>query len=94
MSMTYEEIFERAKSVIGEENIDDYRPAIIEGAPDTFFEMGRCIPNTITIWLKNGDWLMYQHKTNCAVTRGAEPFVRCKDCRYAHMTYTGDCQYL
>ena len=58
--MTYEEIFERAKSVIGEENIDDYRPAVIEGAPDTFFETWHCIPNTITIWLKNGDWLMYQ----------------------------------
>lgn len=59
--ITYGEIYERAKSVIGEENILDYRPAVIEGAPDTFFEGQRCIPNTITIWLKNGDWLMYQY---------------------------------
>ena len=84
MSMTYEEIFERAKSVIGEENIDDYRPARIEGAPNTFFEMRRCIPNTITIWLKNGDWIMYQHKTDCAVTIDAVPVVRCKDCRHSY----------
>ena len=59
--MTDKEIYERAKAIIGEENISDYRPAVIEGAPDTFFEGQRLIPNTITIWLKNGDWLMYQY---------------------------------
>ena len=59
--MEYKQIFERAKAVIGEENILDYRPAVAEGAPGTFFEGQRMIPNTITIWLKNGDWLMYQY---------------------------------
>ena len=59
--MTYSEIFERAKSVIGEDNISDYRPAVIGGALDTFFKGQCCIPDTITVWLKNGDWLMYQY---------------------------------
>lgn len=59
--MTVKEVYEIAKSVIGEENIVDCRPAVIEGAPDTFIEGQFIIPNTITIWLKNGDWLMYQH---------------------------------
>ena len=58
--MTYEEIYQRAKSVIGEENILCYRPAVIEVKPYTTLDGVRmCVPNTITIWLKNGDCIWY-----------------------------------
>ena len=58
--MTYSDIFERAKSVIGEENINDYRPAVFEGAPDTMCNVSVCVPYTIMIWLKNGDCIWYK----------------------------------
>lgn len=46
--MKYRDIYRKAAMVIGEENIDDYRPA------DT--------PNSIIIWLKNGDTMTYHVK--------------------------------
>ncbi len=61
--MKYGEIYNRAKAVIGEENIDDYRPAVLSTEPDTFLEgVEFCIPNTIMIWLKNGDAIWYRAK--------------------------------
>ena len=59
-SMTYAEIYNKAKEVIGEENIDDYRPAVIAGDPESFFEFETCLKDTIMIWLKNGDTIMYR----------------------------------
>lgn len=31
-------------------------------------------------------------RTNSMPTVDAEPVVRCKDCRFSHMTYGGDCK--
>lgn len=50
--MTYRNIFERAVSLIGRENIDDYRPAV--------YEVPAPMNNAITIWLKNGDVIIYK----------------------------------
>lgn len=59
--MTYEEIFEKAKAVIGEENIVDYRPAVLATESDSFLGgVEACVPSTIMIWLKNGDAIWYR----------------------------------
>ena len=61
--MTYGEIFNKAKEIIGEENIDDYRPAVFSAEPDTMLDgVEHCVPNTINIWLKNGDIIWYRVK--------------------------------
>ena len=61
--MTYEAIYKKACEVIGEENIDDYRPAVFSAEPDTFLDgVERSVPNTIMIWLKNGDMIWYRAK--------------------------------
>ena len=61
--MTYGEIFEKAKTVIGEENIYDYRPAVLVTEMDSFLGgVAACVPNTIMIWLKNGDAIWYRAK--------------------------------
>ena len=57
MGKTYSEIFEKAKSIIGEENIVDYRPAVI-GSPDEVIYA--VCDYSITIWLKNGDCIIYR----------------------------------
>ena len=57
----YKDIFDRAKPIIGEENILDYRPAVMEFAEDTFITGQHLIRDTIMIWLKNGDCIMYQY---------------------------------
>ena len=62
--MTYGEIYNKAKKIIGEENILDYRPAVFSGNPDSMFDFETCIPNTIMIWLKNGDVMMYRDNSN------------------------------
>jgi hypothetical protein len=60
--MTYGEIYEKAKAVIGEENILDYRPAVLSTESDTFLAgVMACVPNTIMIWLKNGDLIWYRY---------------------------------
>ena len=59
--MTYEAIYKKACEVIGEENIDDYRPAVFEAKPDTMLDgLEICVPNTIMIWLKNRDLIWYR----------------------------------
>ena len=59
--MTYREIYEKARAVIGEENIIDYRPAVLAMEVDTFLcGVETCVPNMIMIWLKNGDSLWYR----------------------------------
>ena len=59
--MKYEDIYNKAKEVIGEENILDYRPAVFSAAPDTFLDgVEKCVPNTIMVWLKNGDSVWYR----------------------------------
>lgn len=60
--MTYGEIFERAASIIGRENVDDYRPAVYEGRMNGMFDFphNTCVPNAIMIWLKNGDRIVYR----------------------------------
>ena len=61
--MTYDEIFNKAKEIIGKENIDDYRPAVFSAEPDTMLDgVEQCVPNTINIWLKNGDVIWYRAK--------------------------------
>lgn len=61
VGMTYGEIFDKAKAVIGEENILDYRPAVLSFEQDTFIDgIQICVPNTIMVWLKNGDCLWYR----------------------------------
>ena len=63
--MTDEEIYNKAKQVIGEENITDYRPAIFSTAPDTMCgEIELFVPNTIMIWLENGDVIWYRANEN------------------------------
>jgi hypothetical protein len=60
--MTYGEIYKKAKAIIGEENIVDYRPAILSTEQDTFLAgIAACVPNTIMIWLKNGDLIWYRY---------------------------------
>lgn len=60
--MTYGDIFKKAKEVIGEENILDYRPAVLSTEPDTFLAgVEVCVPDTIMIWLKNGDLIWYRY---------------------------------
>ena len=49
--MTYGDIYKKAKEIIREENIVDYRPAILDDVN---------VPNTIMIWLKNGDCIWYR----------------------------------
>lgn len=60
--MTYGEIYEKAVKVIGRENVSDYRPAVYEGGLNGMFDFPRktYIPNTIMIWLKNGDRVVYR----------------------------------
>lgn len=60
--MTYGEIYERAVTVIGRENISDYRPAVYQGRLNGMFDFPQNtdIPNTIMIWLKNGDRMVYR----------------------------------
>lgn len=60
--MTYLDIFERAASIIGRENISDYRPAVYEGRLNGIFDFPRAVdaPNAIMIWLKNGDRIVYR----------------------------------
>lgn len=60
--MTYHDIFERAASIIGRENISDYRPAVYEGRLNGMFDFPRTVyvPNAIMIWLKNGDRIVYR----------------------------------
>lgn len=55
------DVFERAKAVIGEENIVDHRPAYVSSQDDTFLAgVEAFVPNTIMIWLKNGDCIWYR----------------------------------
>ena len=59
--MTYGDIYKKAKEVIGEENIVDYRPAVLSAEP--FLDgVNIRISNTIMIWLKNGDCIWYKAK--------------------------------
>lgn len=60
--MTYGEIFERAVSVIGRDNVSDYRPAVYECRLNGMFDFqpACCVPNAIMIWLKNGDRIVYR----------------------------------
>ncbi len=59
--MEESEMLARAKAVIGEENIVDYRPAVLETHEDTMLDgICVCVPNTIMIWLKNGDAIWYR----------------------------------
>lgn len=61
--MTYEDVYNKAKKVIGEENIYDYRPAIFSAEQDTFLDgVNAYVPNTIMIWLKSGDCIWYRAK--------------------------------
>ena len=61
--MKYGEILERAKETIRAESIADYRPAVMSLEPDTFLDgVEVCVPNTIMVWLKNGDSLWYRVK--------------------------------
>ena len=55
-----ERVYNKAKELIGEENILQYRPTVISGNPDTMFDFEALIPDTITIWLRNGDTIMYR----------------------------------
>ena len=55
--MTYEEIYNKAKTVIPEENIVDYRPAVIGDTDQVIYAVAH---NAITIWLKNGDVIIYR----------------------------------
>lgn len=59
--MTYGEIYEKAVKVIGRENVSDYRPAVYEGRLNGMYDFPHNIniPNTIMIWLKNGDRIVY-----------------------------------
>lgn len=55
------EIYEKACKVIGIENIKDYRPAVFSAEPDTFLDgLSMYVPNTIMIWLSNGDVIWYR----------------------------------
>ena len=63
MAKTYAEIFEKAKTVIGEENIIDYRPAVIGNCDEVIYAV---MPLSITIWLKKGDCLIYR---DCSTER-------------------------
>ena len=60
--MTYEEIYEKAISIIGRENVSDYRPAMYEGRLNGMFDFPKptSVPNAIMIWLKNGDRIVYR----------------------------------
>ena len=59
--MIYGDIYKKAKEIIGEENIVDYRPAIFSAEQNTFLDgVNISIPNTIMIWLKNGDYIWYR----------------------------------
>lgn len=59
--MTYGEIYQKAKAVLGEENILDYRPAVLEVKQYNMRDGVRvCVPNTIKILLKNGDCIWYR----------------------------------
>lgn len=60
--MTYGEIFERAVTIIGRENVSDYRPAVYQGKLNGMFDFPQStdVPNTIMIWLKNGDRMVYR----------------------------------
>lgn len=67
--MIYGEIYEKAAALIGKENISDYRPATIEeelhgddGIVTNFKQI--CVPNTVCIWLKNGDIVWYCDRSN------------------------------
>ena len=55
--MTYGDIYEKAKAIIGEENIVDYRPAVIGDADQVIYAV---VHTAITIWLKNGDVIIYR----------------------------------
>jgi hypothetical protein len=50
--MIYRDIYEKAASIIGRENVEDYRPAV--------YEVPAPMDSAITIWLKNGDVIIYK----------------------------------
>lgn len=52
--MIYKDIYEKVASIIGRENVEDYRPAV--------YEVPAPMDNSITIWLKNGDVIIYKVK--------------------------------
>ena len=52
------DILERAKKVIGEKNISDWRPTVIGNYDEVVYAL---VPNAITIWLNNGDVLIYKY---------------------------------
>ena len=59
--MTDKEIYQRAKEIIGDENILEYRPAVFDTAEGTMLEgISAFVPDTIMIWLKNGDCIWYR----------------------------------
>jgi phosphohistidine swiveling domain-containing protein len=55
--MTYEDIYKKAKVIVGEENIVDCRPAVIGDEDQVVYAVAH---NAITIWLKNGDVIIYR----------------------------------
>ena len=67
--MTYGEIYQKAKEIIGEENIDDYRPAgdfYIDDIVKIIEHEGKqypTVPMGIRMWLKNGDSVIYVKTT-------------------------------
>lgn len=60
--MTYGEIYEKAVSIIGCENVSDYRTVVYEGRLNGIFDFPCAVdvPNAIVIWLKNGDRIVYR----------------------------------
>lgn len=55
--MRYEDIYNKAKEIIGEEKIVDYRPAVIGDTDQVIYAVAH---NAITIWLTNGDVIIYR----------------------------------
>ena len=59
--MSDRDIFNKAKEIIGEENIIDCQPAIFMTETNTMLDGIECpVPNTLMIWLANGDVIWYR----------------------------------
>lgn len=58
--MIYRDIYDKAAGIIGRENIEDYRPAVYAVSTPIDNAIMATNTETITIWLKNGDVIIYK----------------------------------
>lgn len=74
----------------------------VTGMPDDYIEridalkaFAHAMPDTIDVWADQVGFSRANAETIIKAVPAAdvEPVVRCRDCRFSHMTYDGECKY-